>query len=891
MTTRLKTTRFAFATNTSTVATNTTLAGATRFDFTAITLYIPEATRTIKQAWAVFTFTGNNTTASDFDGVRLGMKVGAAAFVDVDTTFSAVHTGENETLWHTLDFTSNLVTNLGAGSSVALQAGIAVAQGAAHSITAVTCEVYVTYEYDDASTTQIKTIIIPLQSNTDQLTATYAEAGTTDTTPCPANQIPQLTGGGGFLDESTITIRDRYIVLSSRSNPAALTTAAAMEVRLDGSTTLTRSTYAATLSTSVKVYDIIDQSLMPSAGAAHALELRSTVASRFWGAGGWMVVTYEYDHAASTLITNSEIVPMENAKSPLIAGNSDTTNNTQQFRARLNIQEPGTITMKQSGTVTYIHGQGANTRNISAPGQTARPYRTVATNVEESESTAVHRCDHSSSGWSALVVRGVVELAINYSSSNSAGCPVPTYAIVNYSSGKSAQGAGAHNHTVWYLHKQFEGTAIVLGRVTPTAPAIPEASYLLSGVTMLLTGRLTTSDFALRTERLSGEDNGAGIYYVCLGAGGLSSEIGCKTHPLAITQWFRGASHHSRAIDGADIEASRSWTFDSQGGSASYQGMIALTYSTNTFTVAGTVTNNGSPIAAGTVEIYAKDIDGKSPSSELIGTATTDGAGAFTFTTTDNTRDYFASYTNGTTVHGRSKVGNPTTNTFDITIGGAGGSITGIIQVVEEMPPMRKNESVADDRIAGPMPFWDNDNQLLTGQTFTAASSEVQIWNKTSGVFANASSNAVEVASKGLYYVQLSQAETNFGGFLIIKLSKATYADRYFKVPLDTSMVAKAVWDALPASHTVAGSFGELVANPTGAVVTDAGNTASTFKTNLASTDNDAFKDAWCCFLSGALVGQVHKVTGYNGTTKFLTFNTAFTGAPANTDRFVLINK
>lgn len=99
------------------------------------------------------------------------------------------------------------------------------------------------------------------------------------------------------------------------------------------------------------------------------------------------------------------------------------------------------------------------------------------------------------------------------------------------------------------------------------------------------------------------------------------------------------------------------------------------------------------------------------------------------------------------------------------------------------------------------------------------------------------------------------------------------------------------VWDALPASHVVAGSYGEIGARPTGAVVVDGGNTALTFKTNLASADNNSYRDTWCNFLSGALAGQAHKVVSYDGTTKFLTFTSAFTGAPADTDRFLIVNK
>lgn len=101
----------------------------------------------------------------------------------------------------------------------------------------------------------------------------------------------------------------------------------------------------------------------------------------------------------------------------------------------------------------------------------------------------------------------------------------------------------------------------------------------------------------------------------------------------------------------------------------------------------------------------------------------------------------------------------------------------------------------------------------------------------------------------------------------------------------------KMVWEAKPVDvGTVAGSYGELVARPDGAVVSDGANTALTFKTSLVSSDANAWKDAFLSFLDGDLAGQVHKITA-SAATGFVTFTTAFTDVPADGDRFILINK
>jgi len=75
----------------------------------------------------------------------------------------------------------------------------------------------------------------------------------------------------------------------------------------------------------------------------------------------------------------------------------------------------------------------------------------------------------------------------------------------------------------------------------------------------------------------------------------------------------------------------------------------------------------------------------------------------------------------------------------------------------------------------------------------------------------------------------------------------------------------------------------------TGAVVDDAGNSASTFLTDFTDTDDDFWKDAFLTFIDGDLAGQTKKITGYDGTTKFVTTD-AFTAEPADGDTFLIVN-
>ena len=97
--------------------------------------------------------------------------------------------------------------------------------------------------------------------------------------------------------------------------------------------------------------------------------------------------------------------------------------------------------------------------------------------------------------------------------------------------------------------------------------------------------------------------------------------------------------------------------------------------------------------------------------------------------------------------------------------------------------------------------------------------------------------------------------------------------------------VDSALNTAIPGSPT-AGSVNEKVGSiavPTPfTIVADTDNSTLQFKTNLASTVDDAEKGGWVRFTSGALAGLPPKrISTYNGTTKIITLSSSFVSAPA----------
>ena len=96
-----------------------------------------------------------------------------------------------------------------------------------------------------------------------------------------------------------------------------------------------------------------------------------------------------------------------------------------------------------------------------------------------------------------------------------------------------------------------------------------------------------------------------------------------------------------------------------------------------------------------------------------------------------------------------------------------------------------------------------------------------------------------------------------------------------------TGITAKMVLDTFTIDTTM---------RPTGAVVSDAGNSTTVFMTNLAETAADYWKDCLIMFTSGNLINQVKKISGYNGSTKVITVSSGFTETPSASDNFIIVN-
>jgi hypothetical protein len=109
--------------------------------------------------------------------------------------------------------------------------------------------------------------------------------------------------------------------------------------------------------------------------------------------------------------------------------------------------------------------------------------------------------------------------------------------------------------------------------------------------------------------------------------------------------------------------------------------------------------------------------------------------------------------------------------------------------------------------------------------------------------------------------------------------------------------IVDGVWDELltGATHNITSSAGKRLRQinalqQVDGTVNDAGATATSFITDLASSVDNFYNDSMLVFNSGALTGQVRAITDYVGATKTITLEEALTSAPANGVEFSIIS-
>lgn len=632
--------KLAFDTLTTDLATNTTLGTATRHDFAAKTFYCAESTgRTIRSVSVKVTGYFSGVTVTTFDGFRIGIKLGATAFDDVDVTGTGIaNTGDPMSFCFTRDVTSYFVSNFGTAGSQTCQVGFACETAAASTIRNVTAEIIMTYEYDNANTTQTKHVRIPLEGNTGFL-GTSANADQRGSSG--AAQIPDLST---FLPESSKTIRQVWLEIYATDGGAS-TTDFTPSFSIDAGTTHSAGAIEAALNGSAEFYYIWDITAASGfdSNATNDFEAWCDQASRFERMYAILNVVYEYDPTSSTIL-NSIMVPFHTNKKVL---QSTASGDSDVFINDIWIEEPTTITIKQSAVIAYWTNGGAGNMTVSVAGSgaaggsqgTTTSTYTGTAYVGSGTKSLCHRIDLAHGGSAITLGRGKNRLLLKaYCGTANAATAISGYYILNYTSGKASD-VGDHNRTTfWNIVGMSEGTiagsnAFSIATTNQRTPNIPQTSYFLNSVGYELVANHASgaASIDVLAEIKTGELMEDGWAYGSIDFSD-DTEWMQRRYFLDFTDWFD--QYPSDPRNRMEVETARVHRI--YGLTAEYGLTMMVTAHSITRTISGTVSGYVDADGAG-LTVRHFDTNGW-----YLGSSTTTTGGDYTFTWYDNVTNVFS---------------------------------------------------------------------------------------------------------------------------------------------------------------------------------------------------------------------------------------------------------
>ena len=471
MTTRVKTLWYAAEKSDATVADATLTALPT------ITVYSENSSRVFRSVMVWIGYSDMSTvTGATIGEHRVACSVNGAGATTITELDDITASGENMSgLLGPFDFTSHFTTNYPAAdsSTVVISVYFDVTTGTGLTTNNITALIAMTYEFDDGATTQYATAIIPMESLIGAMGTTEAEIGT--------NQIPQLTGAGGLLENvASVVVRQQFFVVEGNDESLANATDYVLNTRIDTGTTKThQSTEKALASDSYRRFIHIES---PTTSAAHAWKAWTTGAGRLNHATHTMYVTYEFAVSVTTEWLNSVMIPFE-ITSPM---GGTAAGDRSRFQRKFFIEEPATVTLKQSAVrLNFVAGIGnLGGLNVAVGSQATRAYTNNVSMVCGGSALQQRIDSGGAQGAGVSIARGENTITVDCyrTDATDLGWNTSGVIILNYKSGVSGSGIWAHAHTTWWAVMGWDALLNSLRESAAFAPNIPEMSYWVDSI-------------------------------------------------------------------------------------------------------------------------------------------------------------------------------------------------------------------------------------------------------------------------------------------------------------------------------------------------------------------------------------------------------------------------
>ncbi len=446
MATRIKTVEYWLGSS------NTTLATATRRDLAQVAVRLPESSKTFRSVRLILGVEDAQATAFSLTSPVLGVQIDAVAFSNATLGNPPANSGEHAHYIFERDVTSYFTTNF---TTAQHNVGVGF-QFTGGTVINITAKLVITYEYDDTGTEQVKTVRIPIESPTAALTATLANIGT--------NQIPALDT---LLPEASITYRRVWIEAIYNDAATGTVNDPTLGISVAGGAEQLTGAHFTDLASARSGWYCFDQGTAPtwSTGSVQNIQARSssvTNAATFAHLGLVMHITYTFDPTTSTKYLNSVALLLPPILTPGATATTDA--NAQQFE--LNIQEPGTITLRQSGALVWYSQTTNVSPRIRFGAQAERTY-TDTSLAFCGASFFTHRVDSGGAqGAGVTLARGINTFEYSISMATTGVTPAAFGGILflNYESDISTLGPGAHNQSLLFgvQDSQASGTQSVI---------------------------------------------------------------------------------------------------------------------------------------------------------------------------------------------------------------------------------------------------------------------------------------------------------------------------------------------------------------------------------------------------------------------------------------------
>lgn len=605
-------------------------------NFTQITAYLPENSKSFVSVFLEVVVQDAEITANNVNRRQISLRLGAAAYTDVNNANLLTASAEQKWIAASGDFTSHFNSNW-SGTSMTVDAKCLFDSAIAspsQNWRCATARLVITYDFDDQSTTMVKTVKFPLITPIANLA-----------TSKPGSAIDTIPAFDTWLPEASKTIRQMAIVVQGNDD-AAVTTDRTLTWQIDSLAAYTTGSHEGALNTAIWFRHCEIQSF--ATNASHSWYIYASLAI-FPHVQAWISITYEYNESATTSVMNSLMIPFRFDSHAGGTTNAD----YQRIITKLWIEEPASIAIQRCAVALFwdalnpISGIQYRVNGGAWSGAITHNANTCA-----GAFVAQYICD----SYISSLARGVNTLTCDVYRTDTTDLMtnLDGYWIINYTSGKATAGTPSHNHTILHNFQVLGTNAAELESIlTSKSFTLPDANYFVNclGCEFVYMSN-TTGPFAglsVQAERLAAE-GGVKWENLILAICNTDSLVGIRYAYGRADDLFLDYSGDPNT-NHIDVSTARRYRSNFLIALGWRQLTMMMTYHSITFTISGTISGS----AGGTVTVQAfSNVDKK-----LKKSTSRSGNGAYTITVHDDTEQYWVDAYEDSTHMFRSALGNP----------------------------------------------------------------------------------------------------------------------------------------------------------------------------------------------------------------------------------------